>query len=144
MRFRFAPPILLSRHRIARNVPQNRFASFAERARLAAAVPLVALRHRGTTAMRNAGMPFRFTPCHTVTSHQPRALYEIHVFLLGLSPQLLKRIQFCFSFIIEGKYGVFFAPLRKHSFYKGNRRCFLRFAPETVYLLGGNEYNGNR
>ena len=29
-------------------------ALFAERARLAAAVPLVAMRHRGTTAMQNA------------------------------------------------------------------------------------------
>ncbi len=26
-------------------------------------------------------------------------LYEIHDFLLGLSPQLLKRIRFCFSFL---------------------------------------------
>jgi len=62
------------------NVPQNRFASFAERARLTAAVRLCGrvAPLRRTTAMRNAGMSFRSTPCHTVTSHQPRALCAIN------------------------------------------------------------------
>ena len=86
---RSAPNYTATKLQLFMDVPQNRFASFAERARLAAAVPLVALRHRGTTAMRNAGMPFRFTPCHTVTSHQPRALGEIfNCFLLYLQSSI--------------------------------------------------------
>ncbi len=32
-----------------------------------------------------------------------RTLYEIHVFLLGLSPQLLKRFDFVFLLFLEGK-----------------------------------------
>jgi len=58
-----------------------------ERARLTAAVRLCGrvAPLRRTTAMRNAGMPFRFTPCHTVTSHQPRALSDIHFSLFHFS-----------------------------------------------------------
>lgn len=39
-----------------------------------------------------------------------------------------------------------FSSLRYENIYliRGIKRCFLRFAPETIYLLEENEYNKNR